>query len=107
MIICEIGLNHLGDEQYANNYVSNILSNNVDAITIQVRESDFYVNDYKNFILSDDFYYKLIKKVKNSKVKIGIALSEAIEEKRINDGDIVVLASFGAGWYWGSVIIKC
>jgi len=76
MIICEIGLNHLGNEQYANNYVSNILSNNVDAITIQVRESDFYVNDYKNFILSDNFYYKLIKKVKNSKVKIGIALSD-------------------------------
>ena len=59
----------MGDEQYANNYVSNILSNNVDAITIQVRESDFYVNDYKNFILPDNFYYKLIKKVKNSKSK--------------------------------------
>ena len=37
---------------------------------------------------------------------IGIALSEALEEGRIQKGDIVVLASFGAGWYWGSVIIK-
>ena len=37
---------------------------------------------------------------------IGIALSEALEQNKINDGDIVVLASFGAGFQWGSVIIK-
>ena len=37
---------------------------------------------------------------------IGIALSEALNEKLIKSGDIIVLASFGAGWYWGSVIIK-
>ena len=37
---------------------------------------------------------------------IGIALSEALEQNKIKDGDIVVLASFGAGFQWGSVIIK-
>jgi len=37
---------------------------------------------------------------------IGIALSEALEQNLITKGDIIVLASFGAGWYWGSVIIK-
>ncbi|MBI45482.1 MAG: 3-oxoacyl-ACP synthase [Candidatus Marinimicrobia bacterium] len=37
---------------------------------------------------------------------IGIALSESLEQGLINDEDIVVLASFGAGFYWGSVIIK-
>ena len=37
---------------------------------------------------------------------IGIALSEALDGKLIKSNDIVVLASFGAGWYWGSVIIK-
>ena len=37
---------------------------------------------------------------------IGIALSEALDSKLIKSNDIVVLASFGAGWYWGSVIIK-
>jgi 3-oxoacyl-[acyl-carrier-protein] synthase-3 len=37
---------------------------------------------------------------------IGIALSEALDSKLIKSEDIVVLASFGAGWYWGSVIIK-
>ena len=37
---------------------------------------------------------------------VGIALAEALEEGRIKKGDIIVLASFGAGWYWGSVVIK-
>ena len=37
---------------------------------------------------------------------IGIALSEALEQNLIDNGNIVVLASFGAGWYWGSVIIR-
>ena len=37
---------------------------------------------------------------------IGIALTEALEQNRINRGDIVVLASFGAGFQWGSVVIK-
>ena len=37
---------------------------------------------------------------------IGIALSEALEQNKINDGDIIILASFGAGFQWGSVVIK-
>ena len=37
---------------------------------------------------------------------IGIALTEALEQDRIKKGDIIVLASFGAGFYWGSVIIR-
>ena len=37
---------------------------------------------------------------------VGIALTEALEEKMIKSNDIVVLAAFGAGFYWGSVIIK-
>jgi len=37
---------------------------------------------------------------------IGIALTEALEQNKINRGDIVVLASFGAGFQWGSVVIK-
>ena len=37
---------------------------------------------------------------------IGIALSEALNQNKIKDGDIIVLASFGAGFQWGSVVIK-
>jgi len=37
---------------------------------------------------------------------IGIALTEALEQNKIKKGDIIVLASFGAGFQWGSVVIK-
>ena len=37
---------------------------------------------------------------------IPIAINEAIHDKRIKDGDYVLLASFGAGFTWGSILIK-
>ncbi len=76
LIVCEIGQNHLGDEEYARDYVSKILSANVDAITFQVREPDYYVSHYANFVLSDIFYHDMFKKIKDSNVKVGVALSD-------------------------------
>lgn len=37
---------------------------------------------------------------------IPVALTEALEEKRINPGDIVLSASFGAGLTWGAALIR-
>ena len=37
---------------------------------------------------------------------VGIALSEALEQKKIQKNDIIILAAFGAGFQWGSVILK-
>jgi len=37
---------------------------------------------------------------------IPIALNEAFSDKRIKDGDYVLLAAFGAGFTWGSILIK-
>ena len=37
---------------------------------------------------------------------IPIAINEAVKDKRIKDGDYILLASFGAGFTWGSVLIK-
>ena len=37
---------------------------------------------------------------------IPIALSEACAKGKIKSGDNVVLAAFGSGFTWGSVIIK-
>ncbi|MDZ7374162.1 MAG: ketoacyl-ACP synthase III [candidate division KSB1 bacterium] len=37
---------------------------------------------------------------------IPIALHEAVVEGKIQDGNIVVLASFGAGFSWGAVVIR-
>lgn len=35
-----------------------------------------------------------------------MALCEAVEQKRIKKGDVVVLVAFGAGFTWGSVVIR-
>ena len=37
---------------------------------------------------------------------IPIALTEAWEEGKVKDGNIIVLAAFGAGFSWGSNVIK-
>ena len=37
---------------------------------------------------------------------IPIALSEAVEQKRIHRGDNVVLATAGGGYAWGSALLK-
>lgn len=37
---------------------------------------------------------------------IPLALYEALEEKRFGDGDLICLAAFGAGFTWGSVLLR-
>ena len=37
---------------------------------------------------------------------IPIAMNEAVEDGQIQDGDIILLAAFGAGFTWGSILLK-
>ena len=61
----------------------------------------------KKFGLSDDQVFNNIQKYGNTTAaSIPIALTEAWEEGKIKEGDNVVLAAFGSGFTWGSVIIK-
>jgi 3-oxoacyl-[acyl-carrier-protein] synthase-3 len=61
----------------------------------------------KKFKLSDDQVYNNIMRYGNTTAaSIPIALTEAWEEGRIREGDLVVLAAFGSGFTWGSVIIR-
>ena len=61
----------------------------------------------KKFKLSDDQVYNNIMKYGNTTAaSIIIALTEAWENGKVNDGDLVVLAAFGSGFTWGSVIIR-
>ena len=61
----------------------------------------------KKFGLSDDQVYNNIQKYGNTTAaSIPIALSEAHEQGKVSKGDTVVLAAFGSGFTWGSVIIK-
>ena len=61
----------------------------------------------KKFNLSDDKVYNNIQKYGNTTAaSIPIALSEAHQQGKVKKGDTVVLAAFGSGFTWGSVIIK-
>ena len=61
----------------------------------------------KRFGLNDNQVFNNIQKYGNTTAaSIPIALSEAWEEGKIKEGDTVVLAGFGSGFTWGSVIMK-
>ena len=61
----------------------------------------------KTLKLSDDKVFNNIQKYGNTTAaSVPIALSEAWEEGKIKDGDLVCLAAFGAGFTWGSALIR-
>jgi 3-oxoacyl-[acyl-carrier-protein] synthase-3 len=61
----------------------------------------------RKFKLEDDQVFNNIQKYGNTTAaSIPIALTEAWEQGKIKEGDIVVLAAFGSGFTWGSVIMK-
>lgn len=61
----------------------------------------------KKFGLNDDQVFNNIQKFGNTTAaSIPIALTEAWELGKIKKGDLVVLAAFGSGFTWGSVIIR-
>ena len=61
----------------------------------------------KKFGLNDDQVYNNITHYGNTTAaSIPIALTEAWEKGKVKDGDLVVLAAFGSGFTWGSVVIR-
>ncbi len=61
----------------------------------------------RQFGLSDDQVYNNIMHLGNTTAaSVPIALTEAWENGKIKEGDLVVLAAFGSGFTWGSVIVR-
>lgn len=61
----------------------------------------------KQFDLPDKKVFNNIQKYGNTTAaSIPIALTEAWENGRINDGDNIVLAAFGSGFTWASAVIS-
>lgn len=77
MIICEIGLNHLGEQSYAEQYLSALIDGRPDAVTFQVREPIYYTGSETALKLSDEFYAEAVKNVHSSALKFGVALADA------------------------------
>jgi len=75
MIIAELGFNHLGNLDIANQYVDALIECDVDAITFQVRETEHRESNLSLY-LNDDSYKNLFLKIKNSGKKLGVALAD-------------------------------
>ncbi|RZJ70915.1 3-oxoacyl-ACP synthase III family protein [Flavobacterium sp.] len=61
----------------------------------------------QKFQLSDDQVFNNIQKYGNTTAaSVPIALTEAWEAGKINEGDLVVLAAFGSGFTWASAVIR-
>ena len=69
-----------------------------------LRISQFVQHQFK---LTDNQVFNNIMKYGNTTAaSVPIAFTEAVQQGRIKNGDLVVLAAFGSGFTWGSVIIR-
>ncbi|GGG53847.1 3-oxoacyl-ACP synthase III family protein [Bizionia arctica] len=96
---------------------SEVINEGLEKNNLQVSDIDMLIPHQANlrisqfiqrkFQLTDDQVFNNIQKYGNTTAaSIPIALTEAWEEGKIKEGDTVVLAAFGSGFTWGSVIIK-
>jgi 3-oxoacyl-[acyl-carrier-protein] synthase-3 len=72
-------------------------------------QANLRINQFvqKTMGLRDEQVYNNIMRYGNTTAaSIPIALSEARDEGRVKKGDVVVLAAFGAGYTWGSIVMK-
>lgn len=77
MIIAEVGKNHHGSEDYANEYLKKSFKSGVDAILYHIREKEFYQkSDNKEKTLPDSFYNYAVEFSKKKKKKFGITLAD-------------------------------
>ena len=77
MIVSEIGLNHLGDSDYADLYLENLINAKSEAVTFQIAEKSFYEKkSNEGLTLTNEYYSKASKLCHKNKIKFGIALSD-------------------------------
>ncbi|WP_060874869.1 3-oxoacyl-ACP synthase III family protein [Myroides odoratus] len=96
---------------------SEVIMEGLEANKLQVTDIDMLIPHQANlrisqfiqqkFGLSDDQVFNNIQKYGNTTAaSVPIALTEAWEQGKIKTGDVVVLAAFGSGFTWGSVVLK-
>ena len=94
MIICEIGVNHLGNLEYSKYYLNFLSNSKCDAITYQIREYDFYKKEkYKNYELSFDHYLEM-KKLSSKKMGFALSNHDLLDECESLDPDFYKILSW-------------
>lgn len=78
-IVAEIGMNHMGDEGYAEEYLKTLAAVHPDGVTFQVREKEYYAKQKpeKSPFLSDRYYHSAAERTKKSHIRFGIGLCDA------------------------------
>ena len=77
MIVAEVGNNHHGSEEYANEYLKKSIISGVDGILYHIREKEFYEKiENRKKSLADSFYKNALTFTKKKKKKIGITLAD-------------------------------
>ncbi len=69
-----------------------------------LRISQFVQHKFR--LTNDQIYNNIMKYGNTTAASIIIALTEAWEKGKIKDNDLIVLAAFGSGFTWGSVVIR-
>lgn len=96
---------------------SEVINEGLQTNNLQVSDIDMLIPHQANlrisqfiqqkFKLTDDKVFNNIQKYGNTTAaSIPIALTEAWQDGKIKEGDLVVLAAFGSGFTWGSAIIR-
>lgn len=94
MIICEIGLNHLGNIEYSRKYIEYLSSTKCDAISYQIRENDFYKREkYKNYELSFEHYSEM-KTISNKKFGFSLSNRELLKDCEVLNPDFYKILSW-------------
>ena len=77
MIIAEIGRNHLGIVQSAYDYIDQLVQTDVDGISLQIREKEYYESpEKKQYVWDMQEYEYLATAVKNKNKQFGMALAD-------------------------------
>ncbi len=96
---------------------SEVINEGLEANGLKVSDIDMLIPHQANlrisqfiqqkFQLTDDQVYNNIMKYGNTTAaSVPIALTEAWEQGKVKEGDLVVLAAFGSGFTWASAIIR-
>lgn len=96
---------------------SEVINEGLEANGLSINDIDMLIPHQANlrisqfiqqkFKLNEDQVYNNIMNYGNTTAaSVPIALTEAWEEGKIKEGDLVVLAAFGSGFTWGSVVIR-
>ncbi|HET8885343.1 MAG TPA: beta-ketoacyl-ACP synthase III [Salinimicrobium sp.] len=96
---------------------SEVIKEGLEANGLEVKDIDMLIPHQANlrisqfiqqkFGLKDEQVFNNIQKYGNTTAaSIPIALTEAWEEGKIKEGDVIVLAAFGSGFTWASAVIK-